>query len=141
MDINSYILYISQQNYYFRFQSSLEVWTRRSMELQPHNLPQQHCTRSTPDKRPERFSILFSNSPRYSTFHAFRVFSVQMKIRFRIFSVCEQIRSSFCAFSDSFSQYIQTESFCVFSKYAQQISFEDLSHFVDFQTKFAVRIC
>jgi hypothetical protein len=66
------------------------------------------------------FSILVSNSPRYSTFHAFHIFSVYV-----------QIRSTYSLRMNRFILHIfsiRTGSFCVFSKCPQQNPFEDLSY-------------
>jgi hypothetical protein len=65
-------------------------------------------------KHPKTFSISVSNLPRYSTFRAFRIFSVHVQIR----SVYSQYRYRFilCILS------IWTDSFRVFSVYKQQIS-------------------
>ncbi len=77
----------------------------------------------TPDKHLETFSILVSNLPRYSTFHAFRIFSVYT-----------QIRSAYSQYMNRFIPHIlstytnrliphilslQTDSFREFSVYEQ----------------------
>ncbi len=64
-----------------------------------------------PDKHLETFSILVSNLPRYSTFHAFRIFSVYT-----------QIRSAYSQYMNRFIPHIlslQTDSFREFSVYEQ----------------------
>ncbi len=67
-----------------------------------------------PDKRPKIFFILVLSSPRYSTFHAFHIFSVY-----------EQMCSAFSQYTNRFFKHnlsIWTDSFWVFSEYAQQNS-------------------
>ncbi len=92
------------------------------------------------------FPIFVSNSPRYSTFRAFRVFSVYVQIRsaysqytnrfiprilitrtdsFRVFSVNEQIHSAYSHYMNRFiprTLSIRTNSFHVFRECAQIIS-------------------
>jgi hypothetical protein len=73
-----------------------------------------------PDKNPKIFSILVSNLLRYSTIHAFRVFSVYV-----------QICSAYSQYTSRFIPsmlIIQTDSVRIFSEYTQQNSVKNLSY-------------
>jgi hypothetical protein len=81
------------------------------------------------DKHPKIFSILVSNSPRYSTFCAFRVLSVYEQIRSMYFQYTNRFiprilsiqTAKFCSKIYLISRIlsIRTDSFRVFSVYEQ----------------------
>jgi hypothetical protein len=70
-------------------------------------------------KRPKIIFILVWLAEEFNFSCTLRLFSLHTHL-FRVFSVYEQIHSSFIR--------IQKDSFCVFSKYVHQNSFEDIPH-------------